>query len=297
MLRRRRSAQAHLVEIVSPRQLEEGELAARGLFAGLAGGEPCSLEIAVAGDGPRHYIRASSAEALGEAVAQLAAAYPQAEVEPIALSERPDLDPLRLGRIEYAEAVEPSPRDSALTLNTDLRGTPRCARGRAGGRSRGGGAGPALPPAAGARSAAVRLGGAAALARRVASRLARGRSARPDRRPATPTGPPGSGRRRSHRLPLVRAGALARARRCRRRGRRRPAVRGVRGRAACPRAGAALRATGRAEAGRPVARGAPACRRDRSAPGRPQTAARTRHARRRRLPRLRRLIRRRPPAA
>ena len=124
MLRRRRSAQAHLVEIVSPRQLEEGELAARGLFAGLAGGEPCSLEIAVAGDGPRHYIRASSAEALGEAVAQLAAAYPQAEVEPIALSERPDLDPLRLGRIEYAEAVELSPRDSALTLNTDLRGRP-----------------------------------------------------------------------------------------------------------------------------------------------------------------------------
>ncbi len=124
MLRRRRSAQAHLVEIVSPRQLEEGELTARGLFAGLAGGEPCSLEIAVAGDGPRHYIRASSAEALGEAVAQLAAAYPQAEVEPIALSERPDLDPLRLGRIEYAEAVEPSPRDSALTLNTDLRGRP-----------------------------------------------------------------------------------------------------------------------------------------------------------------------------
>ena len=111
----------HLVEVVPPRDLAGSAVAARGMLRALAGTE-VTLEIAVDDRGPRWYLRAGERPALGHALAELRAAYPQAAVEPVPAG-RPDLDPAHALAGERAAAVELLPADEpALPLRAAWEG-------------------------------------------------------------------------------------------------------------------------------------------------------------------------------
>ena len=120
---RRLAERCHLAEVVPPRDLESGALAARGMLRAPAG-ERASLEIAVDADGSRWFVRAGARPALDHALAQLRAAYPQARAEPVP-PERSELDPaLPLGEertvvVELLHASEP-----ALALRSEWRYDP-----------------------------------------------------------------------------------------------------------------------------------------------------------------------------
>src|SRR3990167_7645495 len=76
------------------------------MLAGLAGVDGVSLEVAVAGQGLRFYVRAPAAAAMERVRAQLGAAYPQAGLREIPTTDRPDLDPAWQAQGEEAAGVE-----------------------------------------------------------------------------------------------------------------------------------------------------------------------------------------------
>src|ERR1700716_1493896 len=84
-------AQPHLVEVVTPRTNVAALTSAENLFAAIALAEPFSLEIAADDSRRRFLVRAGSEGMRQQLASQLGAAYPQAELRPLAS----DADPAR----------------------------------------------------------------------------------------------------------------------------------------------------------------------------------------------------------
>src|SRR5207237_4096167 len=93
-LRRRRRAptsagEPFVIEVVTPRTNAAALTSAENLFASLAPAEPISVEMAADSDRRRFLVRGSSAHMRQQVVSQLSAAYPQADLRPVAAEEDP----------------------------------------------------------------------------------------------------------------------------------------------------------------------------------------------------------------
>src|SRR5437899_10620355 len=93
--RRAPAARPRLLHVVTPRTNAAALTPAENLLGALAGAEPFSLEVASDHDQRWFLARASSPGAARRLAAQLAVAYPQAEIEPLDLDAVPALDPAR----------------------------------------------------------------------------------------------------------------------------------------------------------------------------------------------------------
>lgn len=109
-----------LVEVVPPRGLEDGLIAARSMIAGLAG-DRLSLEVAISSAGPRWYLRTEDDASLDRVVAGMRAAYPDAEVERVPVT-RVDLDPAYRSAVEQQRTRRFAQTDAALPLRAEWRG-------------------------------------------------------------------------------------------------------------------------------------------------------------------------------
>lgn len=122
MWHRHRDPSPVLVEVVPPRRLEDSIAAAQGLLAALAGRQAFALEFAASDTGLRFYARATAAGGLDALLAQLRSAYPLADLRPVPVTGRPDLDPAVLSASEACAALELRlQRDAALPLASDWR--------------------------------------------------------------------------------------------------------------------------------------------------------------------------------
>ena len=83
---------AEAVEVVTPRTNVATLTSAENLFASIALNQPCSFEIAADDSRRRFLVRASGADMLQQLLSQTGAAYPQAELRPLAAAG----DPARL---------------------------------------------------------------------------------------------------------------------------------------------------------------------------------------------------------
>ena len=97
MWRKRRQPEPLLVEVIPSRWDDEPVERSRAMLAGLAGVGGFSLEFVATAAGLRFYIRAASDAVMASVLDQLRAAYPQAELRPVPIADRPDLDPARPG--------------------------------------------------------------------------------------------------------------------------------------------------------------------------------------------------------
>jgi hypothetical protein len=122
MWRKRRQPESLLVEVIPSRWDDEPVERSRSMLAGLAGVGGFSLEFAATEAGLRFYIRAASGGVADSVLDQLRAAYPQAELRRVPITDRPDLDPAR--RVEgeaCATLALRLQREAALPLATDQR--------------------------------------------------------------------------------------------------------------------------------------------------------------------------------
>ncbi|MFN8472760.1 MAG: type IV secretory system conjugative DNA transfer family protein [Anaerolineae bacterium] len=84
---------AELVEVVTPRTNTASLTAAENFLAAISLPEPFSLEVAATGQARRFVMRVGSEAMRRHVAGQLGAAYPQAEIRPLNLTEHPDADP------------------------------------------------------------------------------------------------------------------------------------------------------------------------------------------------------------
>ncbi len=119
---RRRREPALLVEVTPSRWDDDPIARSRALLTGLAGAAGVSLEYAASGDGLRFYVRAASASAMQQTIAQIRAAYPQAGLTEVAIAEQPHLDPALRAHGEEMTALELRlSRGADLPLTCDWR--------------------------------------------------------------------------------------------------------------------------------------------------------------------------------
>ena len=105
MWRKRRQPESLLVEVIPSRWDDEPAERSRAMLAGLAGVGGFSLEFAATEAGLRFYIRAASGGVADSVLDQLRAAYPQAELRRVPITDRPDLDPARRVEGEACAAI------------------------------------------------------------------------------------------------------------------------------------------------------------------------------------------------
>ena len=119
---KRRQPEPLLVEVVLSRWDDEPAERSRSMLVGLAGVGGFSLEFVATSVGLRFYIRAASEAVMDAVLDQLRPAYPQAELRPVPIAERPDLDPARAAPSEAcAAAALHLQRDSAFPVAIDQR--------------------------------------------------------------------------------------------------------------------------------------------------------------------------------
>ncbi len=119
---RGRREPALLVEVTPSRWDDDPIARSRAFLTGLAGAAGVSLEYAASGDGLRFYVRAASASAMQQTIAQIRAAYPQAGLTEVAIAEQPHLDPAWRAQGEEMAALELRlSRGADLPLTCDWR--------------------------------------------------------------------------------------------------------------------------------------------------------------------------------
>ncbi|MPZ48929.1 MAG: TraM recognition domain-containing protein [Dehalococcoidia bacterium] len=122
MLFRRPNQQPYLVEVRPSQWDDESMLRSRAMLSGLAWHEPLALEFVTRPGEVRFFIRGLSEDGLEAGVSQFRAAYPQAGVQWLDLTDRPYLDHCRTGPGEvHRGACCRLGRDSAYPLATDPR--------------------------------------------------------------------------------------------------------------------------------------------------------------------------------
>jgi hypothetical protein len=113
---------AILVEVTPSRWDDDPISRSRALLTGLAGTGGVSLEYAASSNGLRFYVRAASANAMRQTIAQIRAAYPQAGLTEVAIEDRPHLDPAWRAQGEEMAALELRlSRGTELPLTSDWR--------------------------------------------------------------------------------------------------------------------------------------------------------------------------------
>jgi hypothetical protein len=111
-----------LYELFPSRWDDDPVSRARTVFAGLAGVQDFALEWTAMESGLRLYVRATNEAAAEAVLGQVRAAYPQADLEEVAVERRPHLDPLHVAGHEVASVAELRlDGDAALPLDTDAR--------------------------------------------------------------------------------------------------------------------------------------------------------------------------------
>jgi hypothetical protein len=111
-----------LVEVIPSRWDDDPIPRTQSMLSGLAGVAGFSLEFAATADGVRFYVRAGSAAMMEPVLAQLRAAYPQAGLREVPVTERPELDPAWRSPGEEMSTLELRlRRGPSLPLTSDWR--------------------------------------------------------------------------------------------------------------------------------------------------------------------------------